>query len=142
MSEVMLTDGDVSSIFHTCKKTIHRWRKRGYLGFIRVGRTIRIPQSAVDLLKAQFRILASPDRTEAERENYQREGAAFLAEHPDFPCSPENELKMLAWLDLHSLPMSAGSLAVAYEDLQRSGLIEPKQVSDEPQLQIKGGENV
>jgi len=58
------------------------------------------------------------------RDNYRREGLAFMAAFPDYITTPENEKKMLAYLEAHEMGVTARNFALAYEELSKDGLLE------------------
>lgn len=63
------------------------------------------------------------------RETYRREGAAFMAEHPDYIATPNNEKAMLGYLEAHNIGVTARNFALAYDELKADGLLELKQDS-------------
>lgn len=48
MDEKQYKIQDIVEHFHVSKQTVHNWIKSGQLRAVRIGRVIRIPQSALD----------------------------------------------------------------------------------------------
>jgi len=54
----------------------------------------------------------------------QSEAQAFIEAYPEYTPTPNNSDAMLRYLEAHNMPVSAENLALAYEDLSSSGLLE------------------
>lgn len=83
------------------------------------------------LIEAEFgapvehvRATLSQAQQQTARVKMQEEGKLFLDEHPDYQNTTENERLLVEYLKSHGMAYTAHNLAVAYEDLSSSNLLQ------------------
>lgn len=64
-----------------------------------------------------------------QRDQYRREGLAFMGAFPEYAATPENEKRILGYLEAHEMGVTARNFGIAYEELRADGLLELKQDS-------------
>jgi hypothetical protein len=78
--------------------------------------------------------IQSFDEQEAER-YYRTEAEAFVAEHPDYYRSPENQQRLFTELQRRGYDLTRNNLAIVYEALNDDGLLDERPQQPPPPLQ-------
>lgn len=87
----------------------------------------RLIEARLGAKPEEIRQTLADAQTALQRDQYRREGLAFIAAHPDYLATPENEKRILGYLEAHEMGVTARNFALAYEELKGDGLLELKE---------------
>ena len=86
----------------------------------------RVIEARLGAKPEEIRRTLSEAQNALQREEYRREGLAFIAAFPEYKPTPDNERAMLLYLEAREMGVTARNFGIAFEELKADGLIELK----------------